>query len=262
MAVKAAADPGERRVLDLAAGGVHDQVGDEQEDRDGACQEHGGERATRRPARGSHLPHEQDAGDHEDSDDETARGRFEERRNGVQANDAKRVCRTLRAPVVPARVPHENPSGTRTSQAQYTPTTNRRSRLVSSRPLGNARKRCTVITSSRFAERREHRVGEGRVPVELSRGNRETERDHEQSDTVPRTAMQGNEPGGDPDAGVHDHATTVPRAVRLEVVGDPHELLGKGDEHQPGNGQRDEQAATHPGAPATLASAAAERSSL
>ena len=79
-------------------------------------------------------------------------------------------------------------------------------------------------------ERREHRVGEGRVPVELSRGNRETERDHEQSDTVPRTAMQGNEPCGDPDAGVHDLATTLSR-VRLEVVGDPHERLGKGDEH-------------------------------
>ena len=89
--------PGERRVLDLAAGGVHDQVGDEQEDRDGACQEHGGERATRRPARGSHLPHEQDAGDHEDTDDEAACGRLEDRRNGVQANDTKRVRRTLRA---------------------------------------------------------------------------------------------------------------------------------------------------------------------
>ena len=75
--------PGERRVLDLAPDGVHDQVGDEQEDRDRARQEDGGERATRRPARGSQLPHEQDAGHNEDSDDEDVCGRLKDLRNRV-----------------------------------------------------------------------------------------------------------------------------------------------------------------------------------
>ena len=152
MAVKAPPVQASSMYLDLAAGGVHDQVRDEQKDRDGTRREHRGECATRRPARGSQLSRTSKTPVATKTPTmKAACDRVEDRRNGVQANDTKRVRRTIRARVVPTRVNMRTPIGARTSQAQYKPTTNRRSRLVSSRPLGNARKRCTVITSSRLS---------------------------------------------------------------------------------------------------------------
>ena len=214
MAVKAARrSRQQRRVLDLAAGGVHDQVRDEQ-------------RIATALVRST-------PGRVRDASPRARLAAFGTSKTPVttktptmrQLVTASKTGATVSKP--PTRsgfVGHSGhpssrrgsdmrtPSGARTSQAQYKPTDQP---PFEARLEPTTREREEEVHGNHqleAPERREHRVGEGRVPVELSRGNCETERDHEQSDTVPRTAMQGNEPGGDPDAGVHDLATTLSRS--------------------------------------------------
>ena len=75
MAVKAPPAQDERRALDLAAGGVHDQVRDEQKDRHGARQEHGATARRVAPRAARTFRTSRTTVDDEDSDDEAACGR-------------------------------------------------------------------------------------------------------------------------------------------------------------------------------------------